>query len=152
MGVKFIEQTGLTFDDVLIVPKRSSIYSRKDVSLTTRLVGDLTIDVPIISANMDTVTELTMATEMRRLGGLGVIHRFIPDPRAHAEMVSATPGPRVMAIGVKTGDIDKLGLVTELHGVLIDGGLRRSGQGGERRQGRHGLQRVREGQRIFGRR
>jgi IMP dehydrogenase len=120
MGVKFIEQTGLTFDDVLIVPKRSSIYSRKDVSLATRLVGDLMIDLPIISANMDTVTELAMATEMRRLGGLGVIHRFIGDPQAHADMVSNTPGPRVMAIGVKTGDIDKLGLVKELHGVLID--------------------------------
>jgi IMP dehydrogenase len=119
MGVKFIEQTGLTFDDVLIVPKRSSIFSRKDVTLTTRLVGDLTLDVPIISANMDTVTELAMATEMRRLGGLGVIHRFV-DAEPHAEMVSATPGPRVMAIGVKPSDLDKIALVKEPHGVLID--------------------------------
>lgn len=120
MGVKFIEQTGLTFDDVLIVPKRSSIFSRKDVTLKTRLVGDLTLEVPIISANMDTVTELAMATEMARLGGMGVIHRFIPEPQAHADMVSQQPGPRFIALGVKPTDLDKLPLVKELHGVVID--------------------------------
>jgi IMP dehydrogenase len=120
MGVKFIEQSGLTFDDVLIVPKRSSIYSRKDVTLKTRLVGDLTLEVPIISANMDTVTELAMATEMARLGGMGVIHRFIPDPQAHADMVSQQPGPRFIALGVKPTDLDKLPMVKDLHGVVID--------------------------------
>ncbi|MDB5102183.1 MAG: inosine-5-monophosphate dehydrogenase [Cyanobacteria bacterium RYN_339] len=120
MGVKFIEQTGLTFDDVLIVPKRSSIHSRKDVSLKTRLVGDLTLELPIISANMDTVTELPMAIAMANLGGMGVIHRFIPDAQTHADLVSSQPAPRVMAIGVKAGDLDKLALVTDLQGVLID--------------------------------
>ncbi|HEY9723534.1 MAG TPA: IMP dehydrogenase [Oscillatoriaceae cyanobacterium] len=120
MGVKFIEQTGLTFDDVLIVPKRSSIYSRKDVSLTTRLVGDLTLELPIISANMDTVTELAMATEMARLGGLGIIHRFILDAKLHADLVSKQPGPRFMAIGVKQSDVEKLAMVEGLTGVLID--------------------------------
>ena len=119
MGVKFIEQTGLTFDDVLIVPKRSSIYSRKDVSLQTRLVGDLTLELPIISANMDTVTELAMATTMRELGGLGIIHRFINDPDHHADLVSRSPDPRIMAIGVKPGDLDKLPLIRDLQGVLI---------------------------------
>jgi IMP dehydrogenase len=120
MGVKFIEQTGLTFDDVLIVPKRSSIHSRKDVSLKTRLVGDLTLELPIISANMDTVTELPMATAMAGLGGMGVIHRFIPDAQTHADLVSRQPAPRVMAIGVKPGDLDKVALVKECQGVLID--------------------------------
>jgi IMP dehydrogenase len=120
MGVKFIEQTGLTFDDVLIVPKRSSIHSRKEVSLTTRLVGDLMLELPIISANMDTVTELTMAIAMHQLGGMGVIHRFIPEADQHAEMVSSQPAPRILAIGVKPSDLDKIPLVTELQGVLID--------------------------------
>ena len=119
MGVKFIEQTGLTFDDVLIVPKRSSIYSRGEVSLKTRLVGDLMLDLPIISANMDTVTELPMAQAMHGLGAMGVIHRFIDGDR-HAALVSQQPGPRILALGVKPSDLDKVALVEGLHGVLID--------------------------------
>lgn len=120
MGVKFIEQPGLTFDDVLIVPKRSSVRSRSEVSLRTRLVGDLMLDLPIVSANMDTVTELAMAQAMASLGGLGVIHRFIPDPQAHAALVARAPGPRILALGVKPADLDKLPQVPGLAGVLID--------------------------------
>ncbi len=119
MGVKFVEN-GLTFDDVLIVPKRSSVFSRKHVSLKTRLVGDLTLDLPIMSANMDTVTELEMATAMAEVGGMGVIHRFVEDPRVHAEWVSRTPGHRFLAIGVKPDDLDKVPLVEHLDGVVID--------------------------------
>ncbi|MEB3196373.1 MAG: IMP dehydrogenase [Candidatus Sericytochromatia bacterium] len=120
MGVKFIEQTGLTFDDVLIVPKRSSVFSRAEVSLKTRLVGDLTLELPIVSANMDTVTELAMAQALRARGGLGIIHRFIPDPQRHADMVAHAPAPRILALGVKLSDLDKIPLVAELDGVLID--------------------------------
>jgi IMP dehydrogenase len=120
VGVKFIEQSGLTFDDVLIVPKRSSIFSRTEVSLRTRLVGDLTLELPIISANMDTVTELAMAKALRALGGLGMIHRFIPDAGEHAAMVSAAPGPRILTVGVKATDLDKIPMVEGLDGVLID--------------------------------
>jgi IMP dehydrogenase len=119
MAVKFIEN-GLTFDDVLIVPKRSSIYSRKQVSLKTRLVADLTLDLPIVSANMDTVTELEMAEAMAEVGGMGVIHRFIEDPETHADLVSRTPGHRFLAIGVKPSDRDKIALVEGLDGVVID--------------------------------
>src|SRR5918997_294726 len=119
MGVKFVEN-GLTFDDVLIVPKRSSVYSRKDVSLKTRLVGDLTLGLPIISANMDTVTELAMATAMAETGGMGVIHRFVDDPETHADWVSRTPGHRFLAIGVKPADLEKMPLVQGLDGVVID--------------------------------
>jgi IMP dehydrogenase len=119
MGVKFVEN-GLTFDDVLIVPKRSSVYSRKDVSLSTRLVGDLTLELPIISANMDTVTELAMAEAMAGLGGMGVIHRFVEDPETHAEWVGRTPGHRFLAIGVKPVDLEKIPQVEGLDGVVID--------------------------------
>lgn len=120
MAVRLLDNYGLTFDDVLIVPKRSSVRSRKDVSLKSRLVGDLSLDLPILSANMDTVTEEAMAKAMQSLGALGVIHRFIADPRQHAEMVSRTPGLKVMAIGVKPEDLDKVGMVPELNAVLID--------------------------------
>jgi len=68
---------GLTFHDVLLVPKRSSISSRKHVDTTGRFSRRITLKVPIVSANMDTVTEARMAIALARVGGLGVIHRFL---------------------------------------------------------------------------
>jgi IMP dehydrogenase len=68
---------GLTFDDVLLVPKYSDISSRRDVSTATRFSRDIKLGIPIVSANMDTVTESRMAIALARLGGLGVIHRFM---------------------------------------------------------------------------
>ncbi|MDG6904333.1 MAG: IMP dehydrogenase [Nitrososphaerota archaeon] len=70
-------RTGLTFDDVLLVPKFSKIRSRKDTVTTTRLVGDIELSIPIVSANMDTVTESEMAITMAKEGGMGIIHRFM---------------------------------------------------------------------------
>lgn len=68
---------GLTFDDVLIVPVRSSVYSRKLVDISVQLTKNVKLNAPIISAAMDTVTEAKMAITMAREGGLGVIHRFM---------------------------------------------------------------------------
>ena len=68
---------GLTFDDVLIVPAKSAVRSRRDPSLTSRLTKDLQINLPFISANMDTITESPMAIAMAKLGGLGILHRFM---------------------------------------------------------------------------
>ncbi len=68
---------GLTFDDVLIVPKKSNIKSRKDPSLQSRLTKKVSLDIPIISANMDTITESAMAIAIAKKGGLGIIHRFL---------------------------------------------------------------------------
>ncbi len=68
---------GLTFDDVLIMPKKSEIRSRKDPSLRSRLTKTKFLDTPIISANMDTITESPMAIAMHKMGGLGIIHRFM---------------------------------------------------------------------------
>lgn len=80
-------RTGLTFDDVLLVPRHSSIRSRQDVDLSTRLTRNVTIQVPVIAANMDTVCEQDMALAMARLGGVGIIHRFLPI-EAQADMVA----------------------------------------------------------------
>jgi len=70
-------RTGLTFDDVLLVPKYSTIRSRKDASTKTRLTEKIELNIPILSANMDTVTEANMAVAMAREGGIGIIHRFM---------------------------------------------------------------------------
>ena len=68
---------GLTFDDVLLVPKRSSIRSRNEVDTATFLTKSLPLKMPIVSANMDTVTEANMAIAMARAGGIGIVHRFM---------------------------------------------------------------------------
>ena len=68
---------GLTFDDVLLIPKRSPIISRSQTNLKTRLSRNISLNIPIISANMDTVTESPMAIALAREGGIGIIHRFM---------------------------------------------------------------------------
>lgn len=68
---------GLTYDDVLLVPQRSGVASRKAVSTATALSRHITLGIPIVSANMDTVTEAPMAVALARQGGIGIIHRFM---------------------------------------------------------------------------
>lgn len=68
---------GLTFDDVLIVPSKSEVRSRRDPKLTSQLTKNRWIETPIISANMDTITEFDMAWAMHELGAIGILHRFV---------------------------------------------------------------------------
>ena len=77
----------LTFDDVLLVPKRSSVHSRKEVDLSTRLSRNIKLNIPVVSANMDTVTESAMAIAMAHNGGIGIIHRFMPVERQVEEVL-----------------------------------------------------------------
>ncbi|PSL23645.1 inosine-5'-monophosphate dehydrogenase [Planomicrobium soli] len=70
---KFVKE-GLTFDDVLLVPGRSEVLP-KDVNLSVELTSTIKLNIPIISAGMDTVTEAKMAISMARQGGLGIIHK-----------------------------------------------------------------------------
>ena len=65
---------GLTFDDVLLVPAYSEVLPR-EVDLHTRFSRNITLNIPIVSAAMDTVTEATMAIALAREGGIGVIHK-----------------------------------------------------------------------------
>ena len=67
----------LSYDDVLLVPRFSNINSRKQVDISTNLTKKIMINLPIVSANMDTVTESSMAISMARHGGIGIIHRFM---------------------------------------------------------------------------
>ena len=68
---------GVTFDDVLLVPKKTAVRSRKEVHTNTRFSRGMELKIPIVSAPMDTVTEHAMAITMARAGGIGVIHRFM---------------------------------------------------------------------------
>lgn len=75
--MKIRPSKGLTFDDVLLVPKRSPLASRQDVDTSGWLTPTIRLRVPVVSANMDTVTEAAMAIAMARAGGIGIIHRFM---------------------------------------------------------------------------
>ena len=67
---------GVTFDDVLLVPVRSSVKSRSDVDVKTNLTKKIKLKIPFIPANMDTVTECNMAIAVAHEGSMGIIHRF----------------------------------------------------------------------------
>ncbi len=84
--MKLRPETALTFDDVLLVPRRSAIRSRHAVHTRTQLSRNITLAIPVISSNMDTVTEAAMARAMARLGGIGVIHRFMSIEKQAAEV------------------------------------------------------------------
>jgi len=68
---------GLSFDDVLVIPSKSEVLPR-DVNITTRLTNKIKLNIPIISAGMDTVTEARLAIAIAREGGIGIIHKNMP--------------------------------------------------------------------------
>ena len=79
-------QKALTFDDVLLVPAHSTVLPR-DVSLTTRLTKSIILNIPLISAAMDTVTEARLAIAMAQEGGIGIVHKNML-PKAQAAEVA----------------------------------------------------------------
>jgi IMP dehydrogenase len=103
--MKILKEQGLTFDDVLLVPQYSEVHSRGDINLSTN-IGKLKLDIPIISANMDSVTEATMAIEMSRLGGLGILHRYMDQTKIEEQLykVRAASAKLVPSIGVQRED------------------------------------------------
>lgn len=89
---------GYSYDDVLIVPKYNKVQSRKDVSFKTKVTRNYSIDMPIIAANMDTVCESRMAIAIGKLGGLGVIHRFL-SAKEQAEEIRKVKAQNLIAAG-----------------------------------------------------
>src|ERR1700716_3413447 len=81
----FRPDVALTFDDVLLVPRHSTVHPR-NVSVASRFTRKIPLNIPIVSAAMDTVTEAEMAIGMARLGGIGVIHKNMPIDRQAAEV------------------------------------------------------------------
>jgi IMP dehydrogenase len=76
---------GLTFDDVLLVPRHSSLHPR-EVDVATRFTSGIALNIPLVSAAMDTVTEAEMAIAMARAGGIGVLHKNMTPERQAAEV------------------------------------------------------------------
>lgn len=91
----------LTYDDVLIVPQRSDVRSRRTPDLTAQLTKTLTIEKPFISANMDTITEADMAIAMWKEGAVGILHRFMPIEDQQAELRRMQEaGVKIMAASI----------------------------------------------------
>ena len=106
--------TGLTYDDVLLLPGNTDVIP-SDADTSTRLSKRITLGTPIISAAMDTVTESQMAISMARLGGMGVIHRnlSIEDQAAHVDRVKRSESgmiinPVTIGADATIGEYDNL--------------------------------------------
>src|SRR5215510_10851214 len=80
------EFVGRTYDDFLFRPQASPLASRREVSLRTPLTRRLTLELPVVSANMDSVTDARMAVAMALEGGLGFVHRGLPIAAQTAEV------------------------------------------------------------------
>jgi IMP dehydrogenase len=127
--MKILEDVGLTFDDLLLIPRYSTIESRFDggIVLATSLFPQhgSGLSLPIVSANMDTVTEASMATAMWNAGGMGIIHRFM-SPQAHLEALKLSSGAHIICLGVGNSSRERLDYIMSngedlwIEGVLID--------------------------------
>ena len=111
-------RVGLTFDDVLLVPKFSDVKSRKEANTETRFSRRIELAIPIVSANMDTVTESAMAIALARLGGIGVIHRFLTVEEEVAEVLKVKRSEGVVIEDPIT--LGPEGTVEEAMGLIRD--------------------------------
>ncbi|MFC6835496.1 guanosine monophosphate reductase [Halomarina ordinaria] len=102
-------RTGLSYGDALLVPQRSPVDSRSDVDLSTHLTPSLELELPVLSAPMDTVTEVDTAVALSSMGGFGTIHRFLGiDEQAEQVRAVSTAGERVgAAVGIDEEFLDR---------------------------------------------
>lgn len=110
--MRFRDKPAYTFDDVLLVPQHSNIASRADVDLSTYL-GSMKLRLPILSANMDTVTEQKMAVAMGKRGGAGVLHRFA-DPETvfgWCKQCRDAGVPAILSVGLDRDSYNTLKMV-----------------------------------------
>lgn len=100
---------GLTFDDVLLLPGYAN-FTRSDIDLTTKLTKKITLNLPFVSAPMDTVTDSKLAIALAELGGIGIIHRnlAVSDQANHVKEVKSKNLLAGAAIGVSKGYEDRV--------------------------------------------
>ena len=115
---------GLTFDDVLLVPQKTDLVSRSEVDLSTQLTKKIKLKAPVISANMDTVTETEMAIALAREGGIGIIHRFLTIEK-EAEMVAEVKKQKLLvgaAVGIRGDYLERAGALVKsgVDVIVID--------------------------------
>ncbi len=116
-----IKRLGLTFDDVLLIPQKTSVKSRSLVNLATNLTPKIKLRNPIVSANMDTVTESAMAIVLAREGGIGIIHRFlsIPDQVKEVKRVKKEGLLVGAAIGINNDHLERAGALVKVGADII---------------------------------
>jgi len=124
--VKVLEDVGFSFDDVLLIPRKSSIASRREIYTKSRFTQRIMINIPIVSAAMDTVTESAMAITLAREGGIGVVHRFIPPERQAEEVAKVKRAdnviiekPITIAPDRTIGEAKELMKTLGISGVLV---------------------------------
>jgi len=130
--VKILSQVALTYDDVLLVPQYSDVASRKTLSTQTKLTPKIALQIPIVSANMDTVTESEMAIAMAREGGIGIIHRFMSIEEQVQQVTRVKKAesfvvvdPIVLNLTHTVGDVKRIVEETGTGGILIVDGDKR---------------------------
>ncbi len=114
-------RTGVSYGDVLLVPQRSPVDSRREVDLSTSLTPHLSLETPLVSAAMDTVTEAELATALGTAGGLGTIHRFmtVDEQAAAVERVARTGVPVAAAVGINEDTIGRADALLEAGATTI---------------------------------
>lgn len=116
---------GLTFDDVLLMPRHSEMSSRRAPQLDSQVTKRFTLKTPIISSNMDTITESEMAIKMAQLGGLGILHRFMtPEEQVRqVKLMKAAIAPLGLpvaaSIGVKEEGMKRADLLVEAGADIL---------------------------------
>lgn len=111
----------LSYDDVLLTPRRSNIKSRNDIDLSTKITKRITIKLPLISINMSDVTEEKMAIALGKMGGIGFLHRF-NTPQKQADMVSKAKKQRVLvgaAVGIRNGYLERAEMLVKAGADII---------------------------------
>ncbi len=124
--MKILQDTALTYDDVLLVPQYSNVDSRRVLSTKSWLTKKIALHMPIVSANMDVVTESEMAITMAREGGIGMIHRFMTiagQARQIARVKKAesfiVDKPIMLTDSHTVGDVKRVVDETSTGGILI---------------------------------
>lgn len=120
-----IRQKALTFDDVLLVPAHSEVLPR-DTVLTTKITRELSLNIPMVSAAMDTVTESGLAIALAQEGGIGFIHKNMSPKQQAAEVARVkrheagmVADPITVTPGMTVGEVIRLSRERHISGLPV---------------------------------